>query len=72
MSCLTSRKFRLEVGVQAQDAMISVMEADRSDEELIGYALDTLCNICSPEDFDEELDDSKNAANGGIGEQVQT
>lgn len=39
--------------------MITVIEKDRSDEEALGYALDTLANVCSPEEFDEEVIESK-------------
>ena len=50
-----SKKFRVEVGVQALEPMISVLQTDRADEEILGYALDTLCNVCSPEEFEEEV-----------------
>lgn len=50
-----SRKFRVEVGVQALDPMISILERDRADDEVVSYALDTLSNICSPEEFEEEV-----------------
>ncbi len=35
--------------------MISILEKDRSDEEALSYALDTLANVCSPEEFEEEV-----------------
>ena len=35
--------------------MVIILEKDRSDEEALGYALDTLANICSPEEFEEEV-----------------
>jgi len=41
-----SRKFRLEVGAQALDALVETLERDGSDEEILGYALDALCNVC--------------------------
>jgi hypothetical protein len=50
-----SRKFRVEVGAQALDRMVDVLEHDRADEDIVGYALDCLCNVCSPDEFDEEL-----------------
>ncbi|CAG5078796.1 Similar to Uso1: General vesicular transport factor p115 (Mus musculus) [Cotesia congregata] len=45
----------------------TVLEMDRTDCEIVGLALDTLCNITSPETFDEEVD--KNGPNSKIGEQ---
>jgi hypothetical protein len=51
-----SRKFRVEVGVQALDCMTGILKSDdRNDEEIVGYSLDTLANICSPDEFDEEI-----------------
>ena len=51
-----SRKFRVEVGVQALDCMTGILKSeDRNDEEIVGYALDTLANICSPDEFEEEI-----------------
>ena len=60
MACIAilamSRKFRVEVGVQALDCMIEILQSeDRNDEEIVGYSLDTLANICSPDEFDEEI-----------------
>lgn len=49
-----SKKFRLEVGAQGMDALRQVLELDRSDCEIIGYALETLCNVTSKERFDGE------------------
>lgn len=65
-----SRKYRVEVGVQALDPMTQVLDMDRGDEEIISYALDTLCNVCSPEEFEEEVgtESAKDNING-IGEQ---
>ncbi|GAB1289845.1 General vesicular transport factor p115 [Apodemus speciosus] len=51
-----SKKFRLEVGIQAMEHLIHVLQTDRSDSEIIEYALDTLYNIIS-NDEEEELDD---------------
>ncbi|GAB1598211.1 general vesicular transport factor p115-like isoform X2 [Argonauta hians] len=49
-----SKKYALEVGTQAMDILIKVLETDRSDAEIIGYALDTLCNIMSNEPPDDD------------------
>ncbi|XP_016063034.1 PREDICTED: general vesicular transport factor p115 isoform X1 [Miniopterus natalensis] len=51
-----SKKYRLEVGIQAMEHLIHVLQTDRSDSEIIGYALDTLFNIIS-NDEEEEVDD---------------
>ena len=44
--------------------------APAADEEILSYALDTLCNICSPEEFEEEIisDNARDNINN-IGEQ---
>ncbi|XP_056891229.1 general vesicular transport factor p115 isoform X1 [Takifugu flavidus] len=53
-----SKKYRMEVGTQAMDHLINILQTDRSDSEIIGYALDTLYNIiCSDEE--EEQDESE-------------
>lgn len=62
-----SRKFRVEVGAQGMQCLIQILEMDRSDCEIVGYALDTLCNITSQEQFDEEIDNPTVSSN--IGEQ---
>ena len=49
-----SRKYRVEVGAQGMDAVRQVLEMDHGDCEIVGYALDTLCNIMAPEVFEEE------------------
>ena len=55
--------------------MVTILDKDRSDEEALGYALDTLANICSPEEFEEEVIESRPARSstekqfGSIGEQ---
>uniref|UniRef100_A0A0L8G801 General vesicular transport factor p115 n=1 Tax=Octopus bimaculoides TaxID=37653 RepID=A0A0L8G801_OCTBM len=49
-----SKKYALEVGTQAMDILIKVLETDRSDAEIIGYSLDTLCNIMSNEPSDDD------------------
>lgn len=69
-----SRKFRIEVGAQALEHILEVLEteatAPAADEEILSYALDTLCNICSPEEFEEEVisDNARDNINN-IGEQ---
>ncbi|XP_063916288.1 general vesicular transport factor p115 [Zophobas morio] len=55
-----SRKYRLEVGAQGMDVLRQVLELDRSDCEIIGYCLDTLCNITSKEVFEEENESNIN------------
>lgn len=62
-----SRNYRVEVGAQGMDTFRQVLEMDRTDCESVGLALDTLCNITSPETFDEEID--KHGPNSKIGEQ---
>ncbi|PSN58147.1 General vesicular transport factor p115 [Blattella germanica] len=49
-----SRKYRIEVGAQGMDALRQVLEMDRGDCEIVGYALDALCNVTAPESFDDE------------------
>ncbi|XP_046602584.1 general vesicular transport factor p115 isoform X1 [Neodiprion lecontei] len=51
-----SRTYRLEVGTQAMDALRQVLEMDRTDCEIVGLAMDTLCNITSPETFEAEVE----------------
>uniref|UniRef100_A0A8C9LG78 General vesicular transport factor p115 n=1 Tax=Pavo cristatus TaxID=9049 RepID=A0A8C9LG78_PAVCR len=48
-----SKKYRLEVGIQAMEHLVHVLQTDRSDSEIIGYALDTLYNVIS-NDLEEE------------------
>lgn len=62
-----SRRYRVEVGAQGITALVQVLEMDRADCEILGYTLDTLCNITSPEQFEEELDNPMVTCN--IGEQ---
>lgn len=63
-----SRKYRLEVGAQGLDALRQILELDRADCEIIGYCLDTLCNVTSKEIFEEESENSINI-NMNLGEQ---
>lgn len=44
----------MEVGAQGMDTLRQVLEMDNGDCEIVGYALDTLCNIISPDEFEEE------------------
>ncbi|XP_056635041.1 general vesicular transport factor p115 [Diorhabda sublineata] len=55
-----SKKYRVEVGAQGMDILRQVLELDRSDCEIIGYCLDTLCNITSKETFEEETENNRN------------
>uniref|UniRef100_UPI003AAF40A8 general vesicular transport factor p115 isoform X1 n=1 Tax=Centroberyx gerrardi TaxID=166262 RepID=UPI003AAF40A8 len=55
-----SKKYRMEVGTQAMDHLVHILQTDRSDSEILGYALDTLYNIiCNDEE--EEQDESEDA-----------
>ena len=49
-----SRTYRVEVGAQGMDSLRQVLEMDKTDCEITGLALETLCNITYPETFDEE------------------
>ncbi|XP_072945057.1 general vesicular transport factor p115 [Epargyreus clarus] len=62
-----SRKYRVEVGAMGMDTLKQVLELDRADNETINYALDTLNNIMSPAQFDEEEENPMVPLN--IGEQ---
>ncbi|NWY72349.1 USO1 factor, partial [Erithacus rubecula] len=55
-----SKKYRLEVGIQAMEHLIHVLRTDRSDSEIIGYALDTLYNVIS-NDLEEEEQEENSA-----------
>ncbi|KAB7500219.1 General vesicular transport factor [Armadillidium nasatum] len=66
-----SRKYRLLVGAHGMDTLIQVLESDRSDHEIVNYALETLVNITSDEMFIKD-DDDENAGeqeSTNIGEQ---
>ncbi|XP_042197226.1 general vesicular transport factor p115 isoform X3 [Callorhinchus milii] len=54
-----SKKYRLEVGSQAMEHLIGVLQTDRADTEIIGYALDTLYNVISNDVEEEEPDGSE-------------
>lgn len=49
-----SKKYRIEVGAQGTDVLIQAVQTDSNDCELVGYVLDTLCNIMSPVPLDDE------------------
>uniref|UniRef100_A0A8C4Q0Z9 General vesicular transport factor p115 n=1 Tax=Eptatretus burgeri TaxID=7764 RepID=A0A8C4Q0Z9_EPTBU len=56
-----SKKYRVEVGTQGMQYLLGVLETDRSDTEIIGFALDTLNNIISndvQEDEDQNVQKS--------------
>ncbi|XP_035274567.1 general vesicular transport factor p115-like isoform X2 [Anguilla anguilla] len=55
-----SKKYRLEVGTQAMGHLIQILQTDRSDSEIIGYALDTLYNVvCNDEEEEQEENSQK-------------
>ncbi|XP_075888662.1 general vesicular transport factor p115 isoform X6 [Nelusetta ayraudi] len=63
-----SKKYRMEVGAQAMDHLINILQTDRSDSEILGYALDTLYNIiCNDEE--EEQDESAQKQADDLGAQ---
>ncbi|XP_057700526.1 general vesicular transport factor p115 isoform X2 [Corythoichthys intestinalis] len=49
-----SKKYRMEVATQAMDHLINILQTDRSDSEILGYALDTLYNIICNEEEEEQ------------------
>ncbi|KFO85192.1 General vesicular transport factor p115, partial [Buceros rhinoceros silvestris] len=53
-----SKKYRLEGGIQAMEHLIRVLQTDRSDSEIIGYALDTLYNVISNDLEEEEQEEN--------------
>ncbi|KFR00925.1 General vesicular transport factor p115, partial [Nipponia nippon] len=53
-----SKKYRLEVGIHAMEHLIHVLQTDRSDSEIIGYALDTLYNVISNDLEEEEQEEN--------------
>ncbi|XP_078422418.1 general vesicular transport factor p115 isoform X2 [Cetorhinus maximus] len=58
-----SKKYRLEVGSQAMEHLVNVLQTDRSDSEIIGYALDTLCNLISNDVEEEEPEENAQKTN---------
>lgn len=63
-----SKKYRLEVGIQAMEHLIHVLQTDRSDSEIIAYALDTLYNIISDEE-EEEVEENSTRQSEDLGSQ---
>lgn len=57
-----SRKYRVLVGAHGMDTLTQVLEADRSDHEIVNYALETLVHITSPETYQEELEENEDPA----------
>uniref|UniRef100_UPI00398E5425 general vesicular transport factor p115 isoform X2 n=1 Tax=Pristiophorus japonicus TaxID=55135 RepID=UPI00398E5425 len=53
-----SKKYRLEVGSQAMEHLVNVLQTDRADSEIIGYALDTLYNLISNDVEEEEPEEN--------------
>ncbi|CAL8083207.1 unnamed protein product [Orchesella dallaii] len=49
-----SKKYRVEVGAQGMDAILTSLESDRIDSELVAYALECLLNVTSPELLEDE------------------
>uniref|UniRef100_A0A1W7RH73 General vesicular transport factor p115 n=1 Tax=Agkistrodon contortrix contortrix TaxID=8713 RepID=A0A1W7RH73_AGKCO len=64
-----SKKYRFEVGIQAMSHLIHVLQTDRSDSEIIGYALDTLCNIMSNDLEEEEQEENSQKQTEDFGSQ---
>ncbi|XP_067297725.1 general vesicular transport factor p115 isoform X4 [Pseudorasbora parva] len=55
-----SKKYRMEVGTMAIDHLVRILQTDRSDTEILGYALDTLYNIvCNDEEEEPEENQQK-------------
>ncbi|KYO31973.1 general vesicular transport factor p115 isoform B [Alligator mississippiensis] len=64
-----SKKYRLEVGSQAMDHLIQVLQTDRSDSEIIGYALDALYNVISNDLEEEEQEENSQKQVDDLGSQ---
>uniref|UniRef100_A0A3P9IDA8 General vesicular transport factor p115 n=1 Tax=Oryzias latipes TaxID=8090 RepID=A0A3P9IDA8_ORYLA len=55
-----SKKYRMEVGTQAMDHLVTILQTDRSDSEILGYSLDTLYNIiCNDEEEEQDENTQK-------------
>ncbi|XP_042172756.1 general vesicular transport factor p115 isoform X6 [Oncorhynchus tshawytscha] len=62
-----SKKYRLEVGTQAMDHLVHILQTDRSDSEILGYALDTLYNIiCNDEEEEQDENAQKQDEDLGV------
>uniref|UniRef100_A0A668V8V7 General vesicular transport factor p115 n=1 Tax=Oreochromis aureus TaxID=47969 RepID=A0A668V8V7_OREAU len=57
-----SKKYRMEVGTQAMDHLINILQTDRSDSEILGYALDTLYNVICNDEEEEQGSRARNPA----------
>ncbi|KAM6941588.1 general vesicular transport factor p115 isoform 5-T5 [Lycodopsis pacificus] len=57
-----SKKYRMEVGTQAMDHLINILQTDRSDSEILGYALDTLYNILCNDEEEEQVSSTDETA----------
>ncbi|OXB65998.1 hypothetical protein ASZ78_006653 [Callipepla squamata] len=64
-----SKKYRLEVGIQAMEHLVHVLQTDRSDSEIIGYALDTLYNVISNDLEEEEQEENSPKQGDDLGSQ---
>uniref|UniRef100_A0A3B3VZP6 General vesicular transport factor p115 n=2 Tax=Poecilia latipinna TaxID=48699 RepID=A0A3B3VZP6_9TELE len=56
------QKYRMEVGTQAMDHLINILQTDRSDSEILGYALDTLYNVISNDEEEEQDENAQKQA----------
>uniref|UniRef100_A0A131Z4U9 Er golgi vesicle tethering protein n=1 Tax=Rhipicephalus appendiculatus TaxID=34631 RepID=A0A131Z4U9_RHIAP len=63
-----AKKFRVEVGAQGMDALVHILETDRGDGEIIGYALDALSYVISGAEENEEDSQDENTSRE-LGEQ---
>ncbi|KAM6972338.1 general vesicular transport factor p115 isoform 2-T2 [Aplochiton taeniatus] len=62
-----SKKYRLDVGTQAMDHLVRILQTDRSDSEILGYALDTLYNIiCNDEEEEQDENAQKQSDDLGV------
>ncbi|XP_045572482.1 general vesicular transport factor p115 isoform X8 [Salmo salar] len=62
-----SKKYRLEVGTQAMEHLVHILQTDRSDSEILGYALDTLYNIiCNDEEEEQDENAQKQEEDLGV------
>ncbi|XP_039606071.1 general vesicular transport factor p115 isoform X2 [Polypterus senegalus] len=64
-----SKKYRIEVGTQAMSYLLQILQTDRSDSEIIGYALDTLYNVISNDGEEEEQEESSPKQPDDLGNQ---
>ncbi|XP_076150866.1 general vesicular transport factor p115 isoform X2 [Alosa pseudoharengus] len=67
-----SKKYRMEVGSQAMDHLIRILQTDRADSEILGYALDTIYNIiCSDEEEEQDAVPPVSGKTRNIPEEMQ-